>query len=131
MAKYEFTQSDIEFIYNLLRKGTITWSGRAECLQLARKRVFVRTAKNGNPVYKYHWQCAVCKEWNRDVNNMEVDHIIEIGGVTSFNGDWNEMIDKIMPRPVNKRLQCLCKWCHLKKTKRWASAANQWKRKKD
>jgi len=127
--KIKFTQDDIEFVYNLLRRGTIKWTGRAECLKLARKKVFVRYAKNGKPVYKYHWQCAHCKQWLRNQDDMEVDHIVEIGGVTAFCGDWNVMIDKILPRPVNKRLQALCKWCHLKKTKKFTSAIHKYKRK--
>lgn len=129
MADFKFSKEDIEFVYNLLRRGTIQWPGRSECLKRARKKVFVRRTKKGKPVYKYHWQCAVCKEWFRDEKSMEVDHINEIGGVSSFNGDWNEMIFKIMPRPIEKYLQVLCIYCHLKKTKKYNSARSLWKRK--
>lgn len=129
MKKINFSKEDVVYIFNLLRKGTTKWSGRAECLRLARTKKFVRRSKNGKPVYKYFWQCADCKKWCRNEAEMEVDHIVEIGGVTSFNGDWNEMIDKIMPRPVSKRLACLCIWCHQKKTKNYMGAQKQWKRK--
>lgn len=60
---------------------------------------------------------------------MEVDHIVEIGGVNSFNGDWNEMISRVMPRPVSKYLQALCCFCHARKTNNYMNAKSQWKRK--
>lgn len=126
----KFSKEDIEYIYNLLRQGTVKWSGRAECLRLARKKVLVGRAKNGNPVYKFHWKCAVCGMWFRNEAELEVDHIVEIGGVTSFNGDWNEMIRKIMPRPVSEHLQAICIVCHTRKTKNFMNASKQWERKK-
>ena len=130
MPEFKFTKEDVEFVYNLLRKGTTHWSGRKECLRLARKKVFVRRGKkSGQPIYKNMWQCATCKQWFRNEADVEVDHIIEIGGVSSFNGDWNEMISKIMPRPVYKHLQVLCVYCHLKKTQKYNSARDRWKRK--
>lgn len=131
MKKYKFTQEDILYIYNVLRKSTVKWSGRAECLRLARKKVLVRRAKSsGKLVHKYQWQCAICRKWYKNEADMEVDHIVEIGGVTSFNGDWNEMISKIMPRPVSEHLQALCQWCHLRKTRNFMNAQKQWRRKK-
>ncbi len=89
----------------------------------------MRRSKEGKPVFKYHWNCADCKKWSRNEAEMEVDHIAEIGGVTSFNGDWNEMIDKIFARPVAARLRCLCIFCHQRKTANYMSAQKQWKRK--
>lgn len=130
MPEFNFTKEDVEFVYNLLRKGTIQWSGRAEILKLSRKKVLIRRSKtSGKPVYKYHWQCSHCLKWYRNEADMEVDHIKEIGGVTSFNGDWNEMIFKIMPRPVSEFLQVLCIACHMKKTGAFNSAQSRWKRK--
>lgn len=130
MAQYKFLDEDIAHIFNALRQATVKWKGRAEILRLSRKKVFVRRAKSGAPVYKYQWQCAICKEWYRNEADMEVDHITEIGGVGGFTGDWNETIFKIMPRPVEKYLQCLCRVCHLRKTKNFLSASKQWERKK-
>lgn len=129
MGRPKFSREDIEYIYNLLREGTVKWSGRAECLRLARRKKLVRRAKNGNPVYKYFWQCAKCSRWFRNEADMEVDHKVEIGGVSSFNGDWNEMIFKIMPRPVADHLQTLCIPCHMRKTRNFMNAAVQWTRK--
>lgn len=123
------TQDDIEFLFNELRKSSIIWNGRKEVLRAARRKVFVRRAKNGKPVYKFQWQCAKCRNWFKQESEMEVDHIVEIGGVTSFNGDWNETIGRIFPRPVTDHLQALCIPCHLRKTNQYNSARTKWKRK--
>ena len=126
------TEEDAKFIFNELRKASIIWSGRKEILRLARKKVFVRRAKNGNPIYKYQWQCALCKNWTRNEKEMEVDHIVEIGGVSLFlkNRDWNEVAEKMFPRPVEAHLQCLCVSCHLRKTNLFNSARSKWERKR-
>ena len=124
MGNNHLTPDDIKFIINVLRQGTIKWQGRAECLRRARKRVLVRRAKAGQPVYKYHWQCAHCLQWKKNEKDMEVDHIIEIG---SFKGDWNIFVPKIYASQDN--LQCLCITCHMKKTKKFNSAITRWQRK--
>jgi hypothetical protein len=123
------TEEDVKFLFNELRKASIIWDGRKEVLKLARKKVFVRRAKNGNPVFKYQWQCAICKKWTKNVQEMEVDHITEIGGITEYRGDWNEVIGRIFARPVEKHFQALCIPCHLKKTKLYTSALHKFKRK--
>lgn len=123
------TPEDIKFLFNELRKASIIWSGRKECLALARKKVFVRRAKNGKAIYKFHWQCAVCENWFDKEDSMEVDHIVEIGGVGGHTGDWNATIARIFPRPIQDHLQALCIPCHLRKTGLYNSANNKWKRK--
>lgn len=129
--EFSWSKEDVEFIYNALRQATTKWSGRAECLKLARKKKLEkRNKKTGQPIFKYYWQCAICNKWYRNEADMEVDHIVEIGGVTSFNGDWNEMISKVMPRPVSKHLQALCVFCHTRKTRNYLAASVQWERKK-
>lgn len=125
MAEYTLPQDDIDFIKNLLRQGSVKWQGRAECLRRARKRVMVRRSKTGQPIYKYHWQCASCRRWTKNEKLMEVDHIIEIG---SFNGDWNLYVPRVFCGQDN--LQALCVVCHLKKTKKFNSARTRWKRKR-
>jgi len=60
---------------------------------------------------------------------MEVDHIVEIGGYTSFNGSWDDMFARMFPRPVEKHLQCLCKACHARKTGAYNAASVNMKRK--
>lgn len=120
----KLTPEDIDFVKNILRQGSVKWSGRSECLRRARKKVFVRNSKEGKAIYKYHWLCAACNEWYRDVNSMEVDHIVEVG---PFNGDWNDFISRVFTSQDN--LQCLCLVCHLKKTTVYNSARSRWKRK--
>lgn len=128
MFTTKLTPDDIRFILNVLRQGTIKWQGRAECLQRARKKVFVRNSKAGTPIYKYHWQCAECLQWTKDEKEMQVDHIVEIG---AFSGDWNDLIHKMYARPVSEHLQALCLVCHLKKTMKFNSARTRYKRKKE
>lgn len=126
MSDFKLRDADVEFIRNLLRQGSVKWPGRADALRAARKKVFVRKSKKGKSIYKFHWQCAKCLRWHRDVKEMEVDHEIEIG---SFNGDWNEHLFRHFP-PDRSRLQVLCIACHLKKTKAFNSARTKWERKK-
>ena len=123
------TEDDIKFLINELRKASVIWSGRKEILKKSRKKVFVRRAKNGNPVYKYSWQCAKCKKWFMQEKEMQVDHIVEIGGITNFTGDWNELIGNMFPRPVTKHLQVLCFICHSRKTAAYMNAMIRYKRK--
>lgn len=124
------TEEDVRFLFNELRKSSIIWSGRKEVLQAARRKVFVRRAKNGKAIYKFQWQCATCRRWLKQESEMEVDHIVEIGGLSEFTGDWNETIGRIFPRPVTEHLQALCGACHLRKTNQYHSARTKWSRKK-
>jgi 5-methylcytosine-specific restriction endonuclease McrA len=105
------TKEDIAFILNILRQGTITWKGRSNSLKNSRKQVHEgKFTKDGKEIFKFYWQCASCAKWHRDESDMEVDHIIEIGG---FKGDWNSIIDRMYDE---NNLQVLCRVCHLKKT---------------
>ncbi len=121
------TQDEVKFICNVLREGTIKWSGRSDCLKRARKRVLVRKSKKGLPVYKYHWQCFTCRNWFRDVKAMEVDHIVEVG----TEPKTLEELLKWLPRLYcgQDNLAAVCSVCHLKKTMKYNSARSLWKRK--
>lgn len=120
------TEKDLRrLVVNALRQASIIWTGRAECLKRARKKFFVRRTKHGKAIFKFHWQCAACKKYFRNVGDMEVDHIVEIGG---FSGCWNEYISKMFCGQEN--LQALCSGCHLKKTMAYSNARLRWKRKK-
>ena len=123
------TEEDVKFLVNELRKSSVIWSGRKEILQLARRKVFVRRAKNGNAVYKYKWQCAPCLEWYANEKELEVDHIKEVGPIEFASLDWNDVIRRVFPRPVEKYLQVLCIRCHMRKTNAFNSARSKWKRK--
>lgn len=121
---YEISEEDTQFILNLLRRGTTKWKGRSECLRLARKRVLVRTGAKGQSVFKWHWQCATCGKWTPDVNQMEVDHIVEVG---PYAGDLHEYAKRLFCGQDN--LQALCISCHSRKTAAYQSARSRWQRK--
>lgn len=131
--KLNFTEKDIKFFFNELRKASIIWSGRTEALRMARKKVFVRRAKNGKKIFKFHWQCAKCRKWFRNQGDMQVDHIKEIGGVTEFfksmKQDWNKVFNSFFPRPVKKHMQVLCVPCHSRKTAAYLAAPKRFERK--
>jgi hypothetical protein len=124
--KSHLTEEDVRFILNALRQASVKWSGRNECLRRARKKKFDRYNKTtGSPIFKYYWQCAKCAKWERDVANMEVDHIEEIG---PFLGSFDVHIPRIFCAQEN--LQALCISCHMKKTNLFNNARLNWKRKK-
>ena len=101
-------------IINALRQASLIWEGRRECLNNARKKVVEGTLKNGKPKEKYYWQCAKCKEWFRNENDLEVDHIVEVG--SKEGKTWDEFIDRLMNDGNLSNLQALCIGCHAKKT---------------
>lgn len=102
----------VDLLLNSLRKASITWSGRRDCLKKSRKKTHDgEFTKNGKPKYKFMWQCAKCLIWSRDQKSMEVDHLVEVG---PFTGDWNEYISRLFCDQSN--LQCLCVKCHSMKT---------------
>ncbi len=117
-------KEDIKFIRNELRQISIRWRGRSECLRRARKKVFQRTSKEGEKIFKLYWQCNICKNWRRNAGDMEVDHIVEIGTFV----DWNSYMEKLFCGQEN--LQAVCSNCHMKKTKAYNSAQTLWTRKK-
>lgn len=105
-------KDDIEYIINVLRRGTITWSKRNECLNRGRRKRVLGKHKNGNEKFLWENQCAHCEKWFLLKDNiLEVDHIEEVGG---FKGDWNDFIPRMYCSLDN--LQNLCQVCHLRKT---------------
>jgi 5-methylcytosine-specific restriction endonuclease McrA len=104
----------IDHICNILREGTVTWSGRSECLRTARKKVVEGWHKNGKEKIKLYWQCAACKSWFRDASSMEVDHIDPIGKRPESADGLLEYIKRMYCDQSN--LQALCTVCHKKKT---------------
>ena len=119
------TPDDIRFVINVLRQGSVKWSGRAEALRRARKKVLVRIGKRGQKIFKFHWQCASCREWSKNSKSVEVDHIEEIG---PFNGNWDDYVRRVFCD--QKNLQILCIRCHCLKTTRYSSARGRWQRKR-
>ena len=103
------------YLINVLRKATLPWWIRGECLRRASKRFqngFVKGGKNkGKQKWITRWKCSECGNYSRSV---EVDHIEEVGG---FHGDWTEFINRLFCHISN--LQVLCVKCHAKKTSRF------------
>jgi 5-methylcytosine-specific restriction endonuclease McrA len=120
------TPDDIRFVINVLRQGTVKWPGRSEALRRARKKVLVRIGKRGQNIFKFHWQCASCREWSKNAKSVEVDHIEEIG---PFNGNWDDYVRRVFCD--QKNLQVLCSVCHSKKTLIYNSAASKYRRKNE
>lgn len=115
-----------QYIQNVLRQGTIVWSGRRQALERARKPFPERISKSGKLIMKYHWQCRQCEQWFRDESAMQVDHIVEVG---PFRGDWNDWIDRLFCGLEN--LQVLCTVCHMKKTSGYNATLKFKRRKSD
>lgn len=104
-----------QYIISVLRRGTTTWPGRTECLNRGRRKR--PNGKNSKGVEKFLWErkCDGCGEWHlQKDNDLEVDHIIEIG---PFNGDWKEFIERMYCGQEN--LQALCFTCHARKTSKF------------
>lgn len=115
-----------QYIMNTLRQGTTQWKGRSECLRRHRKLVHDgEFFKNGKPKYKYHWQCAHCKLWFRDQSQLEVDHIVEVGPLDSWD-NIKDFIERLYCEQSN--LQPLCSVCHQIKTSKF-NAALRYQRK--
>lgn len=106
------TNKERDYLIAVLRKGTLGSAARNECLRRASKKVMEHHATSGREFFKLYWQCALCKEWYRDKNSLEVDHITEIG---PFKGDWHDYIER-MYFCGQENLRALCVPCHMKKT---------------
>ena len=108
----------IDYLIKILRKGSVAWSGRRDALRSARTKVWDGIYyKNGNKKHKYQWQCALCSNWFLSEEEMEVDHIVEIG---PFDGSWDTYISKMYCQV--SELQVLCVSCHAKKTATYNSS---------
>lgn len=114
-----------KYILNILREGTIRWHVRNQALKNASKKFKDGKFKNGKIKWKTYWRCKQCREWFRDQELMEVDHIKEIGSYEGFHQIKN-YIRRMYCKLEN--LQVLCKPCHKKKSR--AGAHIRWERKK-
>lgn len=116
----------IEYICNVLRRGSVTWSGRTECLNRNRRLRIIGKKKNGEEKGLWERQCDGCGEWKllKD-NELEVDHIDEVG---PYKGDLHDFASRIYCSQEN--LQALCFVCHSKKTSNW-NATRRFERKFD
>lgn len=101
----------INLIRQALRGATLKWHIRNEVKQGARTYLCEGEYKNGKPKKRVYYKCRRCNKSFKS-NEVQVDHIESIG---SFNGDWNDYINRMFCDIAN--LQVLCKECHDKKTK--------------
>jgi 5-methylcytosine-specific restriction endonuclease McrA len=120
----------IEYIKNSLRQASVTWKGRTECLNKNRRKRINENRGRGQRHELWENNCEKCGEWYllKD-NQLEVDHIVEIGPMTftpAGDPDWTVWIKKLYCGPEN--LQRLCITCHQKKTSSF-NATLKFKRK--
>ena len=116
-------KKDIDYVCNALRRATVKWPGRTDCIKKNRRKVYTgKTVKDNKVKTRYEVRCCKCKGWFKP-SGVEVDHIEEIGG---FKGDFNEFIERMYCDASN--LQTLCVQCHSKKTSNY-NAARIYKRK--
>ncbi len=115
-------KEDIEYVKNVLRRGTITWRGTKECLNRGR---YKKTCPETGRVV-YFRDCDKCKAPFKLADKLlEVDHIEEIG---SFDGSFDTYVRKMYCGQEN--LQALCVSCHAKKTLAFNNARLTFTRKK-
>lgn len=116
-----------EYIINVLRRGTITWSGRTQCLNRGRRARVIGKLKNGNLKTLWERNCDECQTWHllKD-NSLEVDHIIEIG---PFQNDWKDFLERMYCGQEN--LQALCFVCHSRKTSKFNSTLRFTRKNRD
>ena len=96
------------FITSALRSAMRRWPPKWSTL----KDAFVGTKINKKTGRKAkHYKCSICKKEFVQAN-VQVDHKVPIGKCSS----WDEFITKLFCEQDN--LQCLCKGCHKKKTKK-------------
>jgi len=99
-------------ILNILRQGTLSWSGRNNALNRNRRLKRIGTFKNGSPHEIWVKDCEVCnKEFEQRKNLLQVDHIDPVG---PFNGDFDDYVRRMFCDEEN--LQAICDLCHDKKT---------------
>ena len=106
----------LEHIKNILRRGTITWYRRTQCVNRTRIQKNIGFLKNGKQKLKWFYYCDKCQREFDSPDSLEVDHIKEIG---PFDGDFNTFIER-MYCPLDN-LQNLCSECHQRKTSNFNS----------
>jgi len=126
MSKAQIDKKDLKYILNLLREGTVQWQGRSKCLERFRKKVFERMSLKGKPIYKFFWTCALCSKDYRNISDVQVDHIYEVG---SYKGDLHDYISRLYCDQDN--LQVLCVYCHQVKTSNFNATLRLERKKKN
>ncbi len=100
------------WIVSLLRRGTMRYPPRNECLKAAKteKKINVKTGRMAQ-----HYQCAGCGG-EFPAKGICVDHINPIIQPGIGFTTWDEYIERMFCPITN--LQPLCKLCHDEKTRK-------------
>ncbi len=112
LTRASHTKTEAEFwayILSALRRATKYWRPKMDKLKEGR-----RPNQSNNKRLKWENNCERCKKWYPE-SDIEVDHIINCGGITS--------IDKVAPWIIKAFVevdgyQRLCKICHKQKTQK-------------
>lgn len=97
-----------------LRELTLIYPGRGECFKTSESKVVEKGRNDRGRLIKHkYYPCKACGEWFRP-QELEVDHIEEIG---PFTGDWNSYLERMFCPSSN--LQLLCIKCHAEKTSKF------------
>lgn len=96
-------------IRSALRSAFRYWKPITQALEKAS-----RPYKGANKLQKKEYQCAMCLDWYKR-KEVEVDHKIPCGSLRSLE-DISGFIERLTAEDTNA-FQCLCKQCHLEKTK--------------
>ena len=116
-----------DYIINILRRGTLHWRGRSECLNRGRYQVEYGAYNSGKPKFIWARDCDGCGERHLQKNNdLEVDHIDEVG---PFNGNIDDYARRMYCGQDN--LQALCFTCHARKTSSFNSTLKYARKNKD
>lgn len=96
-----------------LRRISLYWPGKTIARDNAKVYVDDGNFKNGKPKTKVMYQCNECRQIFEQ-HETAMDHIKSVIGPEGFK-DWNTYIEALFCDPSN--FQCLCRRCHLVKSK--------------
>lgn len=94
------------WIISLLRRGTMRWPPRNECLSKAKTKKKINKKTNR---LAQHYKCNGCKK-EFPLKEVVVDHIQPVVSCKEGFVDWNTYIDRMFCPITN--FQVLCKGCH-------------------
>lgn len=113
-----------------LRRASMRWKYKYECLNKAKVYMDVGTFKNGNTKQGVFFICAECERQNKEVyykrTEVQVDHITEIAGEQGFT-DWNDYVPALLC--PEDELQVLCIPHHKEKTAKYMKKKTEIKKK--
>lgn len=99
-----------QIVRSALRRAFRYWKPATDAKMAARREY---TGKNKRQ--KYEYQCAHCSLWFKGTE-VQIDHKIPVGSLKSLD-DLAIFLTKLTPEEEHA-FQCLCKPCHLIKTKK-------------